>query len=738
MPTAELNPLAPAKPPGPAAGGMRLRAPAPDSVLVRRTGEGDERSFEAIFKRHHAPLLSYCRHMLGSRDEAEDALQQAFIKAHRALLGGSAPRELRPWLYAIARNCCLTAIAARRPTTRLEDRAPALGGLSEDVHRREDLRELLAGIGRLPEDQRSALLLAELEDLPHRAIATIVGCEVSKVKALIYQARSSLIADRDARDASCRDIREQLSAARGGELRRGPLRRHLKLCEGCRDFQLAVSAQRESFAAVLPVLPSVGLLAAILGHGAAHGAGAAGLVGTSGLASAGGTGAGAATTGGGGAGGVAAAGTTAGTAAGSSAGVGAGTAAGTGAGVGAGLATGASAGGGGASAGALIGGGLVTKLAVGGAVVAMAAAGTVTVHSREAGATSRRAIAAPAATAKALARGGKENVTGTSTGPAGRFAPGSATTLEPASATGPASPAGAESFTQLTVLDGANPLLTAAGTLAPNTATPATGEEFTGTPTQDKNSAASGPRAARAARAKADRARRFAALRHRRELLRRKAARLRRLRAARGRARRKALRHKHPPIKQVGTPPVAPTPTRSARRRKARPAPSPTTDATTPNASITKEGAKAGTSKRHPRSPEVIPTSSTGAGNTTPETTGTGPDKAGSKTGTSKAQATGPTQATGSGKAQGSGKATEGGASTGSPVKKQTGSEVASGTGKGSAGATSGGGTSETPPDETASGAGNAAGTGKTDGVGTGGKAAPQKHLVEEEQLPNL
>ena len=143
------------------------------------------------------------------------------------------------------------------------------------MQRREDLRELVAGIGRLPEDQRSALLLAELDDLSHQAIATIVGCEVSKVKALIYQARSALIADRDALGTPCQDIREQLSVAHGGELRRGPLRRHLKLCVGCRDFQLAVGAQRQSLGAVLPVLPSAGLAAAILGHGAAHAVGAA-------------------------------------------------------------------------------------------------------------------------------------------------------------------------------------------------------------------------------------------------------------------------------------------------------------------------------------------------------------------------------------------------------------------------------------------------------------------------------
>ncbi len=204
--------------------GNRVHSWASDDALARAVQAGDERAFEAIFKRHHAPLLAYCRHMLSDQCEGEDALQQAFIKAHQALLGGKAPRELRPWLYAIARNCCLSAIASRRPTTSLEDHTPALEGLSEEVRQREDLRELLAAIGRLPEDQRSALLLAETGDLSHQAIATILQCPVNKVKALIHQARSALIADRDARNASCQDIREQISVARGSELRRGPLR----------------------------------------------------------------------------------------------------------------------------------------------------------------------------------------------------------------------------------------------------------------------------------------------------------------------------------------------------------------------------------------------------------------------------------------------------------------------------------------------------------------------------------
>src|SRR4029077_1650564 len=255
---------------------------ASDAMLVKRMGAGDGGSFEVIFRRHYPPRSSYCRHRLADQDEAEDALQQAFIKAHRALRGARAPRELRPWLYTIARNCCLSAIAARRPTAPLEERTSALVGLSEEVHQREELRELVAGIGRLPEDQRSALLLAELDDLGHEAIATILGCPVSKVKALVYQARSTLIADRDARDASCQDIREQLAVARGGELRRGPLRRHLRLCAGCRDFQVAVSAQRQSLAVVLPLLPSASLAAVILGHGAVHTAGTMSLGGAGG------------------------------------------------------------------------------------------------------------------------------------------------------------------------------------------------------------------------------------------------------------------------------------------------------------------------------------------------------------------------------------------------------------------------------------------------------------------------
>jgi RNA polymerase sigma factor (sigma-70 family) len=538
--------------------------------------------------------------MLSNRDEGEDALQQAFIKAHQALLGGTAPRELRPWLYAIARNCCLSAIAARRGWVgieSLEDHTPALAGLSDEVRQREDLRELLAGIGRLPEDQRSALLLAELDDLPHQAIATIVGCPVSRVKALIYQARSALIADRDALGASCQDIREQLAVAHGGELRRGPLRRHLKLCAGCRDFQLAVGAQRQSLAAVLPVLPSAGLAAAILGHGATHAAGAAS-IGGAGAGGAGGASVGVTATGGTG---IAATGTAVAT-----------TAAGAGAG-------------GGTSVGALIGGGLITKLAVGGTVVALAAAGAVAVHPRATHATAHRATRLQAdprsVTSDTAARRSVATEIASSGGPSSSLGPESSTAL--ASATGPAGTAGAGSPAEN--LGGAAPLPITTGTLPPRVG----GNPIPPGIQQGRPAGKTGqiliPRRHANARAKHRRA-----MRHRHHLRRARRRHRRHLRAAHRRALvRKALHHHRVGLTQPQPPkpPVAPTPVR-VPHRKARLTPTPGTVGA-PAGTTTTESTSLEAGKLRHHKPAATGTGATGTGTGKP-----GAGKTGSGTGT--------------------------------------------------------------------------------------------------------
>src|SRR4051794_13054083 len=269
---------------------VRLRAGRlDDGRLAALAAAGDERAFEVIYDRHHRQLLGFCRHMLSSPEEGEDALQQTFLRAHRSLVAQGAPDELRPWLFAIARNRCLTMLAARKASAvPVEELEPATDGLSAGVEQRADLRELLGDIARLPDDQRSALVLAEVGDLSHAEIAAVIEVPTAKVKALVHQARTRLIANRDARETPCEDVRELVSTARGGELRRGPLRRHLAMCEPCRAYKDAVAEQRSALALALPVLPSAGLKDTVfgaLGGGGGGGAAAA----ASGGAAAGGT-----------------------------------------------------------------------------------------------------------------------------------------------------------------------------------------------------------------------------------------------------------------------------------------------------------------------------------------------------------------------------------------------------------------------------------------------------------------
>ncbi|MCW2990472.1 MAG: polymerase, sigma-24 subunit, subfamily, partial [Solirubrobacterales bacterium] len=261
----------------------RLLRSMPDARLVGRVRAGDEQAFEALFDRYHRPLLAFCRHMLGTREEAEDALQHVFVSAHRSLVsGGDRVVELRPWLYAIARNRCVSVLRARREAVALDDVAePSAAGLAvaQEVEQREDLRDILGDMARLPDDQRAALVLSELGALSHDEVAEVLGVRRDKVKALVFQARESLAGWREARDADCTVIREQLATLTGGALRRAPLRRHLDTCEGCRGFRGEVRRQREAMALLLPVIPTIALKAKVLGAVAAttHGLPAAGL-----------------------------------------------------------------------------------------------------------------------------------------------------------------------------------------------------------------------------------------------------------------------------------------------------------------------------------------------------------------------------------------------------------------------------------------------------------------------------
>jgi RNA polymerase sigma factor (sigma-70 family) len=266
------------------AGHRQLAVRLPRRVLARRSDEqlmelvhtGDDGAFEALYERHATGVLSFCRHMLGSQEEAEEAVQRAFVSVHLGILQASGGGvSFKPWVYTIARNHCASVLRQRRPAKRRE---PAAGlstaGLRQEVAHRDDLREILADIERLPERQREAFVLTELRDLSLEQVAEVLGQEPSTVKGLVFRARSTMIERSDARRIDCIGVRESLQTADDRELARGPLRYHLDVCPDCSAYLGSLHRQRRLLGLALPVMPAVALKKSVMASVGAGGTGA--------------------------------------------------------------------------------------------------------------------------------------------------------------------------------------------------------------------------------------------------------------------------------------------------------------------------------------------------------------------------------------------------------------------------------------------------------------------------------
>jgi RNA polymerase sigma factor (sigma-70 family) len=269
-----------------------------DERLIAMARSGNAGAFETIVDRYQGRLLGFCRQMLGSTEDAEDVLQEVFVNAYRAMLADEREINLRPWLYRIARNRCLNHL--RKPTADAQesmDMVPAVEASStaEKVHNREEFRQLLTDVGKLPETQRSALLLREMDALSYEEIAHAMDTSVPSVKSLLVRARISLAEASQARLLTCGEVRLELAEAAEG-LRKvsGPVRRHVRECEECSDFRSQVRSNEKILAALSPVGPLLalkGFIVSKLGFGGA-GAGAGGSAAGAGAAGAGATGAG--------------------------------------------------------------------------------------------------------------------------------------------------------------------------------------------------------------------------------------------------------------------------------------------------------------------------------------------------------------------------------------------------------------------------------------------------------------
>jgi RNA polymerase sigma factor (sigma-70 family) len=258
------------------AGAAGLRGPTPllrlqsDERLIVLVRRGNNAAFEALVARYQSRLLAFCRHMLGSREDAEDVLQEVFAASFNAMLADERPINVRPWLYRIARNRSLnhlrrhTAIGVDSMDVHLSE-----GGLTtaDKVHKREEFRQLIGDVQELPETQRTALLLREIDALSYEQIAEAMETTVPSVKSLLVRARVSLAEMSEARQLTCDEVREELGEVAEGLVKMSaPVRRHLRQCERCANFRKQLRETNKALAAVMPVGPLLFLKKAILAH----------------------------------------------------------------------------------------------------------------------------------------------------------------------------------------------------------------------------------------------------------------------------------------------------------------------------------------------------------------------------------------------------------------------------------------------------------------------------------------
>ncbi len=163
-----------------------------EQLLVVRCQAGDEDAFEELVARYHPRLRYYLRRMLPREDQVDDALQEVWLAAFRALPRLSDPGAVAAWLYRIARDKALVRSRRRQPEHSLEP----LDVVEEPSHGnefdREDAQEIHAALDQLTPDHKEMLVLRFLEDMTYEQMARATGCPVGTVRSRLYYAKSAL------------------------------------------------------------------------------------------------------------------------------------------------------------------------------------------------------------------------------------------------------------------------------------------------------------------------------------------------------------------------------------------------------------------------------------------------------------------------------------------------------------------------------------------------------------------
>jgi RNA polymerase sigma factor (sigma-70 family) len=239
-----------------------------------------DRSFERLYRRHAADVYRYALALLRNPADAEDVTQTTFLNAYRVYQRGERPRSAHNWLIAIAHNVCRQRF--RQSQRRVEEVALDEGAAHspEPDESTPSVADIQRALGNLAFNQRSALVMRELEGRSYAEIGEALGLSRSAVETLIFRARRALREQLDG-SLTCADAERAISRQLDGELPRaekGVLRAHLRECPDCASLARRQRAQRAAFRglASIPLPPA---LASLFGGGAGATAGGSAVVG---------------------------------------------------------------------------------------------------------------------------------------------------------------------------------------------------------------------------------------------------------------------------------------------------------------------------------------------------------------------------------------------------------------------------------------------------------------------------
>ena len=172
-----------------------------DELLLRRAQNGDPEAFGQLMEPLEQLVWRVCWHYTGNREAAEDCGQEAMIRIWRNLANYRGECALESWVYRIAANCCMDWLRKKKRDKSVSmepmreqgfDPADPSPGTEEQVVAKDERQRLREAIAQLPDDQREALILTQLEKIPYDEAAQSLGISEGTVKSRVNRAKARL------------------------------------------------------------------------------------------------------------------------------------------------------------------------------------------------------------------------------------------------------------------------------------------------------------------------------------------------------------------------------------------------------------------------------------------------------------------------------------------------------------------------------------------------------------------